>query len=125
VGVSRTTSSVETPTHDHHVCCQQVAPLCRPSWLRRVNTNAIGFFRSGHPLDDYAKRAEKLRAKSWSELLARVTTATTAGKVAQPWSSSRSGETKPATRWAIGSCRPTGHFEGRAVFGRVPSIATC
>src|SRR5262249_15133648 len=43
---------------------------------------AIGFFLSGHPLDDYAAVLKRLRTQSWAEFSRAVRAGATAGKVA-------------------------------------------
>src|SRR6185295_1950300 len=44
--------------------------------------DAIGFFLSGHPLDDYKVMLEKLRVQSWAEFSRAVKSGQTAGRVA-------------------------------------------
>ena len=44
---------------------------------------AIGFFLSGHPLDDYSPALKRLRVQSWTEFSRAVKTGATAGRVAR------------------------------------------
>ena len=64
--------------------------------------DAIGFFLSGHPLDDYAAMLERLRVQPWTEFCTRgeITARPRAASPA-PWWRARSGAPRPATRWAF------------------------
>src|SRR5262249_13869855 len=44
--------------------------------------DAIGFFLSGHPLDDYAVALARLRVQSWAEFSRAVKAGASAGRVA-------------------------------------------
>ncbi|HYZ43167.1 MAG TPA: DNA polymerase III subunit alpha, partial [Stellaceae bacterium] len=59
----------------------QIEPWLPADRLRR-EYDAIGFFLSGHPLDDYATILKRLRVQSWAEFSRAVKTGATAGKVA-------------------------------------------
>src|SRR5262249_59050552 len=46
--------------------------------------DAIGFFLSGHPLNDYAQALERLRVQSWAEFSRAVKAGATAGRLPGP-----------------------------------------
>ena len=73
---------------------------------------AVGFFLSGHPLDDYAALLKRLQVQSWAEFSRAVKAGATAGRVAATVVSRQERRTKPATRWASSGCpiRPA-HYE--------------
>jgi len=89
----------------------QVEPWLPAEKLRR-EYDAIGFFLSGHPLDDYATVLKRLRVQSWSEFSRAVKTGATAGKVAATVVSRMERRTKTGNKMGIiGLSDPTGHFE--------------
>jgi DNA polymerase III subunit alpha len=53
-----------------------------PSERLKREYDAIGFFLSGHPLDDYAAVLKKLRVQPWAEFSRAVKNGATAGRVA-------------------------------------------
>jgi DNA polymerase-3 subunit alpha len=74
--------------------------------------DAVGFFLSGHPLDDYAVVLKRLRVQSWSEFSRAVRSGATAGKVAATVVSRMERRTKTGNKMGImGLSDPTGHFE--------------
>ncbi|MGH6682199.1 MAG: DNA polymerase III subunit alpha, partial [Bradyrhizobium sp.] len=74
--------------------------------------DAVGFFLSGHPLDDYAVALKRLRVQSWAEFSRAVKTGATAGKVAATVVSRMERRTKTGNKMGIiGLSDPTGHFE--------------
>ena len=86
------------------------------SWLPadklRREYDAIGFFLSGHPLDDYATILKRLRVQSWAEFSRAVKSGATAGKVAATVVSRMERRTKTGNKMGIiGLSDPTGHFE--------------
>jgi DNA polymerase-3 subunit alpha len=92
-----------------------VLPNLEP-WLPadrlRREYDAIGFFLSGHPLDDYATALKRLRVQSWSEFSRAVKTGATAGRVAATVVSRMERRTKTGNKMGImGLSDPTGHFE--------------
>ncbi|MES2752453.1 MAG: DNA polymerase III subunit alpha, partial [Pseudomonadota bacterium] len=92
-----------------------VLPAVEP-WLPadrlRREYDAIGFFLSGHPLDDYATALKRLRVQSWSEFSRAVKTGATAGRVAATVVSRMERRTKTGNKMGImGLSDPTGHFE--------------
>jgi len=89
----------------------QVEPWLPADRLRR-EYDAIGFFLSGHPLDDYATVLKRLRVQSWAEFSRAVKTGATAGKVAATVVSRMERRTKTGNKMGImGLSDPTGHFE--------------
>jgi DNA polymerase III subunit alpha len=89
----------------------QIEPWLPAERLRR-EYDAIGFFLSGHPLDDYATVLKRLRVQSWSEFSRAVKTGATAGKVAATVVSRMERRTKTGNKMGIiGLSDPTGHFE--------------
>src|SRR6266403_1884387 len=89
----------------------QVEPWPPAERLRR-EYDAIGFFLSGHPLDDYATILKRLRVQSWAEFSRAVKTGATAGKVAATVVSRMERRTKTGNKMGImGLSDPTGHFE--------------
>ncbi len=88
-----------------------VEPWLPAERLRR-EYDAIGFFLSGHPLDDYAVALKRLRVQSWNEFSRAVKTGATAGRVAATVVSRMERRTKTGNKMGImGLSDPTGHFE--------------
>jgi DNA polymerase-3 subunit alpha len=74
--------------------------------------DAIGFFLSGHPLDDYAATLKRLKTQSWSEFCRAIRTGTSAGRVAATVISRMERRTKTGNKMGIiGLSDPTGQFE--------------
>src|SRR4051794_38475753 len=89
----------------------QVEPWLPAEKLRR-EYDAVGFFLSGHPLDDCAAVLKRLRVQSWAEFSRAVKTGATAGKVAATVVSRMERRTKTGNKMGImGLSDPTGHFE--------------
>ena len=94
-----------------HASCPRSSRGCRRSGCRS-EYDAIGFFLSGHPLDDYAAALKRLRVQSWAEFTRAVKTGATAGKVAATVVSRMERRTKTGNKMGImGLSDPTGHFE--------------
>jgi len=73
---------------------------------------AVGFFLSGHPLDDYAAVLKKLRVQPWAEFARSVKNGNTAGKVAGTVVSRQERRTKTGNKMGIiGLSDPTGAYE--------------
>jgi DNA polymerase-3 subunit alpha len=74
--------------------------------------DAIGFFLSGHPLDDYASLLKAMRVQSWSEFVRAVKSGANAGRVAATVVSRTERRTKTGNRMGIvGLSDPSGHYE--------------
>jgi DNA polymerase-3 subunit alpha len=83
-----------------------------PAEKLRREYDAIGFFLSGHPLDDYAVVLKRLRVQSWAEFCRAVKSGATAGKVAATVVTRMERRTKTGNKMGImGLSDPTGHFE--------------
>ena len=83
-----------------------------PAERLRREYEAVGFFLSGHPLDDYATALKRLRVQSWTEFSRAVKAGATAGKVAATVVSRTERRTKAGNKMGIiGLSDPTGHFE--------------
>ncbi len=88
-----------------------VEPWLPAEKLRR-EYDAIGFFLSGHPLDDYKVVLKRLNVQSWAEFASAVKNGRTAGKVAATVVSRMERRTKTGNKMGIiGLSDPTGHFE--------------
>jgi len=73
---------------------------------------AIGFFLSGHPLDDYATALSRLRVQPWAEFARAVKAGATAGRVAGTVVSRVERRTKTGNRMGIVELSdPSGHYE--------------
>jgi DNA polymerase-3 subunit alpha len=88
-----------------------VEPWLPAERLRR-EYEAVGFFLSGHPLDDYAAVLKKLRVQSWVEFARAVKAGATAGKVAATVVARTERRTRTGGKMGIiGLSDPSGHFE--------------
>jgi DNA polymerase-3 subunit alpha len=73
---------------------------------------AIGFFLSGHPLDDYAGALKRMKVQSWVEFCNSVKGGATAGRVAATEVSRAERRTKTGNKMGIiGLSDPSGHYE--------------
>jgi DNA polymerase III subunit alpha len=100
-------NAADAPT----IMLPQIEPWLPAERLRR-EYDAIGFFLSGHPLDDYATVLKRLRVQSWAEFSRAVKRGASAGKVAATVVSRMERRTKTGTKMGImGLSDPTGHFE--------------
>ena len=73
---------------------------------------AVGFFLSGHPLDDYVAALKRLRVQSWAEFARAVKTGAGAGRVAGTVVSRTERRTKSGSKMGIiGLSDPSGHYE--------------
>jgi DNA polymerase-3 subunit alpha len=100
-------NAADAPT----IMLPNIEPWLPAERLRR-EYDAIGFFLSGHPLDDYANALKRLRVQSWAEFSRAVKTGATAGKVAATVVSRMERRTKTGNKMGImGLSDPTGHFE--------------
>jgi DNA polymerase III subunit alpha len=94
-------------------------PLALPAveaWLpaQRLQREyeAVGFFLSGHPLDDYAAALKRLRVQSWSEFSRAVKAGAGAGRVAGTVVSRTERRTKSGSKMGIiGLSDPSAHYE--------------
>jgi DNA polymerase-3 subunit alpha len=73
---------------------------------------AVGFFLSGHPLDDYAAALKRLRVQSWAEFSRAVKAGAGAGRVAGTVVSRTERRTRTGSKMGIiGLSDPSGHYE--------------
>jgi DNA polymerase III subunit alpha len=83
-----------------------------PAERMQKEYDAVGFFLTGHPLDDYAPLLKELRTQSWSELARAVKAGATAGRVAATVVSRMERRTKSGSKMGIiGLSDPSGHYE--------------
>ena len=74
--------------------------------------DAVGFFLSGHPLDDYAAALKRLRVQSWAEFSRAVKAGAGAGRVAGTVVARTERRTRNGTKMGIiGLSDPSGHYE--------------
>ena len=74
--------------------------------------DAIGFFLTGHPLDDYAATLNRMRVQSWAEFARAVRAGATAGRVAGTVVARTERRTRTGSKMGIiGLSDPTGHYE--------------
>jgi DNA polymerase-3 subunit alpha len=73
---------------------------------------AIGFFLSGHPLDDYATALKRMRVQSWAEFVRAVRAGASAGRVAGTVVARTERRTRTGSKMGIIELSdPTGHYE--------------
>jgi DNA polymerase III subunit alpha len=87
-----------------------------PGWLpaERLQReyDAVGFFLTGHPLDDYAGVLGRLQVQSWAAFSRAVKAGVTAGKVAATVVSRAERRTKTGNKMGIiGLSDPSGQYE--------------
>ena len=91
--------------------CRRVEPWLPAERLQK-EFDAIGFFLSGHPLDDYAAALKRLRVQSWAEFARAVKAGASAGRVAGTVVSRTERRTRTGSKMGIiGLSDPTGHYE--------------
>jgi DNA polymerase-3 subunit alpha len=94
-------------------------PLALPAaepWLPadrlRKEYEAIGFFLTGHPLDDYAAALKRLRVLSWAEFARAVKAGAGGGRVAGTVIARTERRTRTGSKMGIiGLSDPSGHYE--------------
>src|SRR5262244_75266 len=73
---------------------------------------AIGFFLSGHPLDDYMPALKRMRVQSWAEFARAVKAGASAGRVAGTVVARVERRTRTGSKMGIiGLSDPSGHYE--------------
>jgi DNA polymerase-3 subunit alpha len=74
--------------------------------------DAIGFFLTGHPLDEYAATLARMRVQSWAEFTRGVKAGASAGKLAATVISRVERRIRSGSKMGIiGLSDPTGHYE--------------
>jgi DNA polymerase III subunit alpha len=99
------------PAAPERVVLPAVEPWLPAQRLQR-EYDAVGFFLSGHPLDDYAAALKRLRVQPWSEFARAVKAGASAGRVAGTVVSRTERRTRNGTKMGIiGLSDPSGHYE--------------
>ncbi len=99
------------PATNEPLALPAVEPWLPADRLQR-EYEAIGFFLSGHPLDDYAAALKRLRVQSWAEFARAVKAGASAGRVAGTVIARTERRTKNGSKMGIiGLSDPTGHYE--------------
>ncbi len=74
--------------------------------------DAIGFFLTGHPLDDYAATLKRMRVQSWAEFARAVRAGASLGRVAGTVVARTERRTRTGSKMGIiGLSDPSGHYE--------------
>jgi DNA polymerase-3 subunit alpha len=74
--------------------------------------DAVGFFLSGHPLDDYAGISKQLRVQSWAEFSRAVRAGAGAGRLAATVVARTERKTRSGSRMGVVTLSdPSGHYE--------------
>jgi DNA polymerase-3 subunit alpha len=74
--------------------------------------DAVGFFLTGHPLDDYVATLKHMRVQSWAEFSRAVRAGASAGRVAATVVTRTERRTRSGSKMGIvGLSDPTGHYE--------------
>jgi len=90
----------------------EVQPWSAEEKLQREH-NAIGFYLSAHPLDEYGTLLEKMRVQPWSKFAEAVKKGASAGRLAGTVISRQERKTKTGNRMGIVRLSDsTGQFEG-------------
>ncbi len=93
------------------IALPNVEPWLPAERLKR-EYEAVGFFLSGHPLDDYAAVLKKLRVQPWADFARAVKAGATAGRVAGTVVSRQERRTRTGSKMGIiGLSDPTGAYE--------------
>ncbi|TXN21496.1 DNA polymerase III subunit alpha [Methylobacterium sp. WL19] len=102
-GIAAADVTLRVPTHEGWPMAEKL----------KKEYEAIGFFLSGHPLDEYAGLLEKLRVQSWAEFCRSVRAGTSSvGKVAASVLDRSERRTKSGNKLGIVTLSDqTGHFE--------------
>jgi DNA polymerase-3 subunit alpha len=83
-----------------------------PAERLRKEYEAIGFFLSGHPLDDYAPTLKRMRVQSWTEFSRAVKAGGSAGRLAATVVSRTERRIRSGSKMGIvGLSDPSGHYE--------------
>jgi DNA polymerase III subunit alpha len=83
-----------------------------PAERLRREYEAVGFFLSGHPLDDYTTALKRLRVQSWAEFARAVKAGANAGRVAGTVVARTERRTKNGSKMGIiGFSDASGHYE--------------
>ncbi len=84
-----------------------------PSERLRREHEAVGFYLSAHPLDEYGPMLKKMRVQSWAEFAEGVRSGASAGRLAGTVTARQERRTRNGNRMGvIQFSDPTGTFEG-------------
>jgi DNA polymerase-3 subunit alpha len=99
------------PASRQKIPLPQAEPWLPAERLRR-EYEAIGFFLSGHPLDDYASALKRMQVQSWAEFSRSVRNGVNGGRTAATVVSRTERRTKTGNKMGIiGLSDPSGHYE--------------
>ncbi|ARQ01636.1 DNA polymerase III subunit alpha [Pseudorhodoplanes sinuspersici] len=99
------------PSHRETLRIPAVEPWMPSERLQR-EYEAIGFFLTGHPLDDYANALKRMKVLNWSEFSKSVLAGANAGRTAATVVSRMERRTKTGNKMGIiGLSDPTGQYE--------------
>ena len=88
-----------------------VEPWLAAEKLKREH-DAVGFFLSAHPLDEYGPVLQKMRVQTWAEFAESVRNGATAGRLAATVTARQERRIRSGNRMAIFQLSdPTGSFE--------------
>lgn len=88
-----------------------VEPWLPAEQLRR-EYDAVGFFLTGHPLDDYASALKRMQVQSWTDFSRAVRAGANAGRTAATVISRTERRTKTGNKMGIiGLSDASGHYE--------------
>ncbi|MFD1330573.1 DNA polymerase III subunit alpha [Methylopila musalis] len=114
---ARTRESVERGQSDMFgATADPIRPVPYEGWpsgerLKR-EYEAVGFFLSGHPLDDYRALLEKLRLQRYGDFINAAKQGATAGRLAATVLARQERKTKSGNRMGVITLSdPTGHYE--------------
>ena len=83
-----------------------------PAERLRREYEAVGFFLTGHPLDDYTAALKRMNVQSWADFSRNVKNGVNTGRTAATVVSRMERRTKTGNKMGImGLSDPTGHFE--------------
>ncbi len=83
-----------------------------PSDRLQREYDAVGYFLTGHPLDDYSAALKRLRVQSWSEFARAVKAGASAGRVAGTVVARTERRTRTGSKMGIiGLSDPSGQYE--------------
>jgi DNA polymerase-3 subunit alpha len=99
------------PANSEQLALPAVDPWIPAERLRR-EYEAIGFFLTGHPLDDYATALQRMRVQNWAAFSSAVKAGVNAGRTAATVVSRTERRTKTGNKMGIiGLSDPSGHYE--------------
>ncbi len=101
-GVSADTVSLRIPLHGAWQASERL----------RKEYEAVGFFLSGHPLDEYGDLLKKVRVQTWVDFCRAVKAGATVGKVAASVLDKQERRTKTGNKMGVVNLSDqTGHYE--------------